>query len=197
MPKPHTFPTLFDECKILSITSLKKMGLLMINRTVTTELTFKTNGQKSGTIGVSINMGFEPYGITLNYVLNNQKHINYKVQFVSVPSNLGKGVVWYFLCPKTGKRCRKLYFIDSMFLHRSAFKGCMYEKQTYSSGHRKLFASLINETMMEDAFMELRKKHFRKTYKGNLTKRYLRLLRITGQCQISLFSGFIEKKLTG
>jgi len=44
------------------------------------------------------------------------------------PEYPGKGVIWHFLCPATRKRCRKLYLVDTYFLHREAFNGCFYEK---------------------------------------------------------------------
>ena len=71
-----------------------------------------------------------PY-IELDYNYRDKPQ-NYKVNLVRVPSNLGKDFVWYFHCPKTNKRCRKLYSVNGMFLHREAYKGCMYETQTYS-----------------------------------------------------------------
>ena len=59
-----------------------------------------------------------------------------KRQLTSIPSNLGKGVVWYFICPFTWKRCRKLYLLDERFMHRSALPSEMYECQTQSKKWR-------------------------------------------------------------
>lgn len=36
----------------------------------------------------------------------NQKEIKLQTE----PSNLGNGTVWYFLCPYTGHKCRKLFW---------------------------------------------------------------------------------------
>ena len=46
--------------------------------------------------------------------------------------------IWYFICPETNKLCRKIYSINGFFLHREAFKGCMYESQTQSKGNKQL-----------------------------------------------------------
>ncbi|MEH6405997.1 MAG: hypothetical protein V7767_01830 [Leeuwenhoekiella sp.] len=63
---------------------------------------------------------------------------NYKVNLVSIPSNIGNGKIWYFLCPETNKRCRNLYSIGGYFLHRKAFKGAMYESQKQSKKWRAI-----------------------------------------------------------
>jgi hypothetical protein len=97
------------------------------------------------------------------------------VRLVTMPANIGKGIVWYFLCPNTGKRCRKLYMVDTYFLHREAFKGAMYEKQTHSKyvrGQLRLFEKLFNK---ENAWEQVYSKYFKKHYKGKPTKRYLKI----------------------
>lgn len=82
----------------------------------------------------------QPY-IELDYKCN-EAPIKYRVQLVSVPSNLGKGVVWYLVCLRTGKCYRKLYLVDNYFYHRSAFRGCMFQKQTQSKKSRWLDKTL-------------------------------------------------------
>src|SRR4051812_25758655 len=32
------------------------------------------------------------------------------------------GYVWFFICPVTGKRCRKLILLDGMYVHNSKAK---------------------------------------------------------------------------
>ena len=93
-----------------------------------------------------------------------------------MPSNLGKGIIWYFLCPETSKRCRKLYLIGGYFLHREAFKSCMYESQTQSKKYRELEKTLGAYFRTDDLYNELYKKHFKKSYAGKPTKKYLRIL---------------------
>ena len=60
----------------------------------------------------------------LSYNCNDNSHY-YKILLTSIPSNLGKGVVWYFICPFTWKRCRKLHLLDERFMHRSALPSGM------------------------------------------------------------------------
>jgi hypothetical protein len=174
MPKPHTFPTLFDEVKTISISFLSEQGYLKPNQWQSGTITWSCNGNKTGSISIQVNTQSEPPYLLFDYK-RNEALINYKVQLVSAPSNLGKGVVWYFVCPVAGKRCRKLYLGDTYFYHRSAFKGCMYEKQTQSKKSRYLDKTLGEYFRSEQLVEQLYKKHFKKQYAGKPTKKYLKL----------------------
>lgn len=175
MPKPHTFPTLYDEVKTVSISFLTKHGYLKPNQWKAGSVNWSRNGENLGSISIRVCTYSEKPYIEFDYQCNQQP-IKYKAQLVSAPSNLGKGVVWYFVCPKTGVRCRKLYLADTYFYHRSAFRGCMYEKQTQSKKSRYFDKTLGVYFKSENLYSELYKKHFKKTYAGKPTKRYLRIM---------------------
>ena len=174
MPKPHTFPTLFNDLKTVSISFLAKNGYLKPNHFQNGTITWSSNGIKTGSIliWVSTQPG-RPY-LELDYKCNGAP-VKYKVQLVSAPSNLGKGVVWYFICPNTNKRCRKLYLADTYFYHRSAFRGCLYKTQTYSKKYRQLEKKFKFYFQKNDFFEELSAKHFKKHYAGKPTRRYSKL----------------------
>ncbi|MDG1276093.1 MAG: hypothetical protein P8O16_02350 [Algoriphagus sp.] len=174
MPKPHTFPTLYDEAFQISIAKLKEWGYLHPYLIKSGTITWSRNGNKTGSISIRVNTYKEEHYIELDYKYNDTPR-TYKVRLVSIPSNLGKGVNWYFLCPETHKRCRKLYSIGGYFLHREAFKGCMYETQTQSKRQRQLGKTLGVYFKTDDLYSQLFQKHFKKTYAGKLTKRYLKL----------------------
>jgi hypothetical protein len=174
MPKPHTFPTLYDDLKTVSVYFLSKHGYLKPNQWRNGTITWSRNGNKTGSISIQVNTQLESPYIELDYKCN-EAPIKYRVQLVSAPSNLGKGVVWYFVCPRTGKRCRKLYLADTYFYHRSAFRGCMYEKQTQSKKYRGLDKTLGVYFRTDQLFEQLYKKHFKKQYAGKPTKKYLKL----------------------
>lgn len=174
MPKPCTFPTLYDEVKTVSISFLTKHGYLKPKQWQRGTITWSRNGNKTGSISIGVNTQTESPYLELNYKCNTAP-INYSVQLISAPSNLGKGVVWYFVCPRTGKRCRKLYSADTYFYHRSAFRGCMYEKQTQSKKYRGLEKTLGVYFRSDQLFEQLNKKHFKKHYKGKPTKKYLKI----------------------
>ena len=69
-----------------------------------------------------------------------------------------------------------MYLLDGYFLHREAVRGCMYETQIQSKKNRQLYKTLDVYLKIDELFSELHKKHFKKTYSGKPTKKYLRLL---------------------
>ena len=175
MPKPHTFPTLYNEALQISISKLKEWEYLNPEQIKSGTLTWSRNGNKTGSISIRVNTySKEPY-IELDYKYRDEPR-NYKVRLVSMPSNLGKGLIWYFLCPQTNKRCRKLYSIGGYFLHREAFNGCMYETQTQSKKYRQLDKTFGAYFKIDDLYSQLYQKHFKKTYAGKPTKKYLRIM---------------------
>jgi len=138
-------------------------------------LNWSINGNPTGSISIEVNTINHPYYITLNYNYNDEPR-NYRVYFVSTPSNLGKGEILYFLCPHTNKKCRKLYSIGGYFLHRNAFNGVMYESQIVSKKWRDLDKNFGAYFKTDQLYFELHSKHFTKYYKGKPTKKYLRIL---------------------
>jgi len=175
MPKTPTFPTLFDEVLQINISKLKQWKYLNHAQIKSSTLTWSRNGNKIGSISLLINtLSKHPY-VELDYKYNDEPR-KYKVKLVSMPSNLGKGKIWYFLCPQTNKRCRKLYSIGGYFLHREAFNGCMYECQKQSKNWRQLGKAFGSYFESEKCYDEIYSKHFKKYYNGKPTKRYLRLL---------------------
>jgi hypothetical protein len=175
MPKFPTFPTLYDEVLQISITKLKEWSYLNPEQIKSGTITWSRNGNPIGSISIQVNTHSEQPYIELDYKYRDEPR-NYKVRLVSIPSNLGKGLIWYFLCPQTKKRCRKLYSIGGYFLHREAFKGCMYETQTQSKKYRQLDKTLGAYFKSDNLYSELYKKNFKKTYAGKPTKRYLRIM---------------------
>lgn len=185
MPKPYSFPKLYDEVKTVSISLLKKRGYLISNQWIAGTVTWSRNGEKSGSVSIQVDMNGESPYLEFDYKYNGVP-VKYKVQLVSIASNLGKGMVWYFLCPNTGKRCRKLYLIDTYFLHREAFSGCMYEKQTQSKKYREIEKIFGNYYKRDEINEQLNKKYFKREYAGKETKKYNRLLsKLNTKCNYS------------
>ncbi len=175
MPKPHTFPTLYNEALQISISKLKEWEYLNPEQIKSGTIIWSRNGSQTSSISIKVNTHSEQPYIELDYKYRDEPR-NYKVRLVSLPSNLGKGLIWYFLCPHTNKRCRKLYSIGGYFLHREAFNGCMYETQTQSKKYRQLDKTLGAYFKIDTLYGELYKKNFKKTYAGKPTKRYLRIM---------------------
>ena len=175
MPKPYTFPTLYNDALQISISKLKEWEYLNPEQIKSGTITWSRNGNQTGSISIKVNTHSEQPYIELDYKYRDEPR-NYKVRLVSMPSNLGKGLIWYFLCPQTNKRCRKLYSIGGYFLHREAFNGCMYEIQTQSKKYRQLDKTFGAYFKIDDLYSQLYQKHFKKTYAGKPTKKYLRIM---------------------
>lgn len=176
MSKYPTYPILYDEVLQIHISKLKEWEYLKSGQVKSGVLNWSRNGNEIGSISIKADtQNSQPY-IELDYTFRDEPR-KYKVYLVSVPSNLGKGKLWYFLCPQTNKRCRKLYLVGGYFLHREAFKGCMYASQTRSKtwrGWEKSFGSYFDA---DECYDEIYSKHFKKYYRGKPTKRYAKLLR--------------------
>ena len=87
-----------------------------------------SSGQMNWTCGSTagieaINTKDKKY-IRLNYTVTDihgvKTDYNYKIEIVTIPSNLGKGEVLYFVCPKSGKRAKVLYsaYGHHKYIHR-------------------------------------------------------------------------------
>lgn len=163
---------LFEDCRIISISDLKRWGYLKPEQYLSGVVTwYKGEGESKrvlASISISVNTYSENPFIELKY-LHNETPIHYQVELTAIPSNLGKGVVWYFICPKTGTRCRKLHLVGGYFYHRSAFKGWLYEKQKHSHKTRNLFKYF--EVIFGNGEPG---KPIRTHYAGKPTKRYLK-----------------------
>lgn len=193
MPKFPTYPTLYDAVLQISITKLKEWEYLNPEQLKSGTITWSRNGNTTGSISIRVNTHSQQPYIELDYKYRDE-HRNYKIQLVSVPSNLGKGLIWYFLCPQTNKRCRKIYSIGGYFLHREAFQGCMYESQTKSKYYRSLDKTLRAYFKIDRLNEQLYKKNFKKTYAGKPTKKYLRIMKIMQEAE-SITRSEIEKIL--
>ncbi|WP_242093617.1 hypothetical protein [Aestuariivivens sediminicola] len=175
MPKFPSYPLLFDELLSLSVSDLKKLGYLQQGKLKSGKLQWSRYGQVTSSIGVMVDFIKKAPRLRLNYNCNGNKY-DYWVSFQSVLSNLGFGEVWFFICPFTHKRCRKLHLINGSFMHRSNLPSGMYESQTKSKSWRhldKVYGSLFK---MDRLYEELYSKHFKTHYNGKPTKRYLRLM---------------------
>jgi hypothetical protein len=186
MPKFPTFPDCFDECKQVTITSLKHLGFLSRKAIVRGSYRWTRGGKPSGWISITANLPDRYIELDYNY---GDKPISYHVQLESIPKHFG-GCEWYFICPVTRKRCRTLYGIGEYFLSRSAFPSAMYSKQTESKRSREfLWAFRCLDLQRE----YLSKRHTRTTYKGKLTKRYRRILDKESRFNPNAFRQFLNR----
>ena len=174
MPKPSTFPTLYDGALQVSITKLKQWGYLNVDRWKGGTITWSCNGEQTASIDITVDMASYSPHIELYYKYRDEPR-KCKIHLVSVMSNLGVGEVWYFWCPHTGKRCRILYSIGGWFLHREAFRGVYYDSQTRSKRTRYIETICKPYFNQDKVYKELYKPYFKTHYAGKPTKRYQRI----------------------
>lgn len=153
-----------EQLKRISITNMKHWGYLDPKPFNSGTVIWSTEGIQTSSIEIISEIGSDPPRIWLRYVSDGE-WVNDRISLVRIPSNIGKGFLWYFVCPSTGKRCRVLYLYRSHFVSRNAVPGWIYQSQCYSRKWKPLFA-----------FVNLDRIKVPKTirYKGKLTKRFLR-----------------------
>jgi len=175
MPKFPTFPTLYDNVLKIPMSKLVSWGYLKPNRRISSNMVWSIRGEKKSEIDILIDTrSNDNMFIELDYKYKDELR-NYRVKIVTINSNLGKGVIFYFVCPHTKRRCRNLYLIGGYFYHQSAFKGCMYQSQTESKKMRGWSKNFGIYFESDKIYEQLYKKNFKKTYAGKPTKKYIKL----------------------
>ncbi len=164
---------LYDDKLQLSITELKEWNYLKENSKIKATISWSNTYSESS---ITILVNTSEMTVLFNYSSGGEPK-KYKVKLTTIPSNIGKGKIYYFLCPVTNKKCRKLYLSNGVFTHRTVFNG-MYECQTTSQQYRKLGKYFKYERAVDKAYEEINSKHFKTHYNGVETKRYKRLLGI-------------------
>ncbi len=166
MGRWSTSAIILDELKIVSITDLKRYGYLQPG-TRSGTLSWSYYGNPTGSVSISVSM-WASYGyLYFSYTYNHEQSIKYDVLITAVPTNLGIGQRWYFTCPRTGKRCTKLFMANGYFQHRDGVPCAMYRSQT-----RSHYSRSINKVW--DAHDRLYRPYMKWHYRGKPTKRYLR-----------------------
>lgn len=120
------------------------------------------------------NIGFESYYtakesyLRLNYTNTNfqtgeKSEHDYKIELVSIPSNLGKGDVLYFVCPETGRYCRILYkcYGSSTWKSREAYQRRIYYQSQIEPKSVRSFKYLLCENQLQDLYKKMVKTHYR------------------------------------
>lgn len=170
MPRISSFPILFDQCSYINITFLRSNGYLDLNTSISGTIRWSINGIVTSSVSiVSFMYGENPY-IKLSYVYNRSQQVEYKIYLRCKASNLGKGKVWFFICPVTHKLCRKLYNEGRYFVHREALSNAYYEKQILFKKNRDLLKT-FERVFIDKSYDEYYKKYRKKHYRGKPTKR--------------------------
>lgn len=158
------------------------------------------SGEKSGILSWNNSLGNETGSISIktNYsenekylrlIYTNTKNysfektdIDYKVQIVQIPSNLGKGFNYYFLCPFSFKRCKVLYkaYGSLYFKSRYAYRNPIYYACQKCSKREYYMERYFK---FEDRLEKHLKLNIRESYKGKKTKTFLKYEYLKKQAQ--------------
>lgn len=168
-----------ENCLTISITDLKKKVFFNTPKTVSVVINLVKNNEQCLNVDVEFIANQNEKFITFTYPNETviDKTVTHKISIASIPSNIGNGFVKYFVCPRTGKYCRKLYYHRMSFMHREA-TGLLYEQQK-----RRQPISYAGYLTTEQR-NEPNTKNFRKYYKGDMTKRYFRILLKTSHSEV-------------
>ncbi len=94
---------------------------------------------------------------------------DYKIYLTSVPSNLGRGEVLYFVCPTSGRKARVLYLCygSSIFKCRKAYSHRIYYQSQQSS---KLNFHNDRYWKLDKELQKCKDRSRKETYQGKPTK---------------------------
>lgn len=115
---------------------------------------------------------------------SEERDYDYKIQLTTVPSNLGKGEILYFICPVSGKRCKVLYraYDCNIWKSREAYQIRIYYNSQINSAYwhnHSMYRQIINSDELGELIEKHDRKYAKTHYKGKPTKwvqRHLELL---------------------
>lgn len=176
MPRPYTAPLLINQEKTLTTGYLSKCGYFKTKYKATGSTGWTSKKTRDLDIDITVIMEKDNECVILSYLDFYNEAVEQVIYLESKPSNLGKGLIWFFVCPFTGATCRNLIFVNNRFMHRSNLVNAMYGTQAESKYWRKMFQLQPNIPTTEKILNEPNKKHYKKYYKGKMTKRYKKYL---------------------
>lgn len=179
MGREKTGATTCEAVQRIELSFLLKAKYLVKGQMRTAKLLWTCNGYDSGNINIETYWGKQEKYVRLMYQVKDRFgekfDYDYKVQLTTLPSNLGKGEVLYFVCPDSGKRCRILYCAYSYhkWKSREAYQHRIYYKTQISS---KLDYANDRYWQLQRRLEAIyQEKYLRWEYNGKPTKRAIRI----------------------
>jgi len=121
--------------------------------------------------------------------------MDYEIIIDALPSNLGKGVNLYFICPVCGKRAKILYYClkTHLFIHRKEYAQRLYYPiQTYGKVERIPQRFEMNDKKLLNLFKQQKKDSFQ----GQVTRSNVRIQKLIDKRRVLdlLVIQYMEKK---
>lgn len=143
-----------DELGRISLSDLK--GLITLGNQ-----TGKITGCSFSLCGMEYKVYYEPQSPLIILIWHDDGEKIAEIRMRKAPSNLGLNSVLYFVCPYTGRSCRKLFTDGSKFFSMYA----LINGYTYSSRNDSRKGRIIRKAMKEPPVTTNRKLY----YRGKLT----------------------------
>lgn len=159
-------PTI-EDLLTLTVTDLKRLGFLRKGDKHNGGVQWERGGERIASIYVITDCTGELGKCRLVYQHPNDKITDYTLYLRFKQSNLNdQQGFYYFVCPVTGRSCRKLYLVGERFISRYAFRS-LYAKQRYSKAQRAELLTVLREW---NQYEQLAAQPYRKTtYRGKPT----------------------------
>ncbi|UFH51821.1 hypothetical protein [Spirosoma sp. KNUC1025] len=187
MPKIPSFRATYNQLLSFDMADLKRLGFMI--GYCSQSLEWSESGI-SIHLRVRVDMFDSNNYVELSYQYKD-KPVCYRIKLINVPSNLPNGgKLWYFLCPVTGERCRKLYDGGKYFLSRKALINILYESQTHSKFYRFLATMYGPGLKLDEMREDLEKPYVKRYYQGKPTKRMMKYLSLSDVVAVRKEQGY-------
>lgn len=166
--------TILEDIPCLSISTLKKgFNLNWIgtkSKTLNLLYANKATGEMEcrGHIQATVTIDDGNDHLLPQYEVNGHE-VNDRIDLNCIKSSLGKGYLYYFLCPVTAKPVRKIYLHDGHFISRHAIDNYHYRSQTESKRKREALWWDRKAMKSWNIILSSHKPYFKATYGGRLT----------------------------
>lgn len=164
MPRPHTGSLTIENTHQLTIKSLRQSG--MLKRGATIKGKARANGAE---MHLQLDWtGAQPV-LWLSYFFAG-RHQHYSISIEERRSNLGRGAVFYFLCPESGVCTRTLYMAYDYprFKARQAYRNRIYYPAQLTGGRSRYNARFFQTKAQLESMYQGRQYL---THKGKETRR--------------------------
>ena len=180
----------------LSVTDCKRLGHFRPNAKTSGVIKFTRGGSCIASIGFATDTT-QTVPVALFSYTHNGTPWDYFVTLRFTPSNLNNGTGYYlFVCPVTGRSCRKLYLIGGRFVSRFALGKILYESQTKS--RREKTGGIFRHLADIAALDNLETQPYRKpAYRGKLTRYGQKIAKLTARIQqpVNIYGRGVVRKL--